>query len=468
MIKTALVIVPHPDDEINLAGGLFPFMHENDIQCTVVFCTNGDSDPLYAKKRYLEVLKAKAVLRYDDVVFLGYGDGLNISHIYDLPDNDIAVSTCGKIETYSTGNTPEYCFQKEHIHRKYTRSNLKNDIKSVVLDKLADLIICVDNDCHYDHRCVSLLFDEAIGEILKCNHNYRPLILKGFAYMGTWAGIDDFFTTWIQPVHPTVDGKSYDEACVYPYLWSERVRIQNHKCSTTMKLWKNTFLNSILAHLSQSRYASANDNAFTKFSRIANPESCYWYRRVDNLCLNATISVTSGELGSLNDFKLADTISIGYENFYDKEIGWKPDENDLRKEVIINFGVKRKLKLIKIYQGVRTRIEEIDISTIEGETIHYINPTPDISVVKIILNLQTVELKLKFHSTDRICIHEIECFDSLDKKEWLFSPFIQYVDRRERNPIIITKVFGYLYHIISYYLILIKKIPIKIKLILKK
>ena len=42
MVKTALIIVPHPDDEINLAGGVLGLLHDSGVRTTVLICTNGD------------------------------------------------------------------------------------------------------------------------------------------------------------------------------------------------------------------------------------------------------------------------------------------------------------------------------------------------------------------------------------------------------------------------------------------
>ena len=456
MIRKVLVVVPHPDDEINLAGGLYDIFKTKNIYTSVVFCTNGDFYPEYSIRRHKEVLNAKKILGYDEAVFLGYGDGMMATHVYNI-DGDVTIkSNAGKVETYTTGVTPEYCYQRYRIHHKYTRNNLKNDIKDVVLDKRADLIICVDLDCHYDHRCVSLLFDEAMGEILKEHNDYRPIILKGFAYMGSWAGMDDFFSSIVKPMIPTINRTTIDPSCTYPFNWKDRIRVRNSQKATKMLLWKNSIFKALLAHRSQMRFSSVPDNAFVKFPSIANPESCYWLRRADNLVLQSRVHATSGNINYLNDFKIFDTTGLHNNSLYDYECGWIPSSYDTSKEITIDFSTKKKISYIKIFQGYKSDISHIKLTTFEGDSYDYLFNNPG-NTLNLSVNLYTSLIKIHIIESRSIelCIHEIECYQDKDDNDWILSPLNQYIESPLNNPIIITQISGFLFHLVARLLLMI-------------
>ena len=85
------------------------------------------------------------------------------------------VSHGGFTHTYGIEKHPEYAYIKGKVHHLYTRSNMKADIKSVILDILPETIIAVDFDNHPDHRALSLLFEEVMGELLKEKEDYHQL-----------------------------------------------------------------------------------------------------------------------------------------------------------------------------------------------------------------------------------------------------------------------------------------------------
>lgn len=469
MISKALIIVPHPDDEINLAGGLYGIFRDNNIHVSTLFCTNGDYDITYARQRHKEVLKAKQIFGYDDVIFLGYSDGYPGTQIYDLREDEVAKSFCGATETCTYGEINEYCFSKEGVHHSFTKANFKKDIIGVVLDLQPDLIICVDNDCHYDHRCVSMLFDEAMGELIKDNLDYKPIILKGFAYMGAWAGVDDFFKAKFEPMKPSVDGRVIDPNVVYPYDWEKRIRLRNHKSATTQILWKNTILKAILAHRSQCRYASELDNALEKFPRIANPESCYWLRSTNNIALNAEIQVSSGNAKYLNDFKLCEPENIKSKFYFENSRGWTPSETDNLKEITINFRKKCNLSSIKIYQGIATKIKRLELTYGESKTtvIEFNNACGFVLDIPVYLCISQVKIRILEHDGDSLVINEIECIE-VDQTEVLKHCFDAYNSDIDEQNSVISIFQGYLYHLIVNLILFTKKVPIKLRLLLTK
>lgn len=99
-----LVLVPHPDDEINVAGNLFKWFKEAKAHVTVTIVTNGDYISALTKKRQEEALNAKRILGYENLVYLGYGDGYKGVHLYHNEGNTVVESVAGFSSTYNVSN----------------------------------------------------------------------------------------------------------------------------------------------------------------------------------------------------------------------------------------------------------------------------------------------------------------------------------------------------------------------------
>ena len=408
MIKTALILVPHPDDEINLAGGLFDTLYRKGVHTTVVVCTNGDYYPEDAAQRFSEMQAAQRIFRYQDLIFLGYGDGYKGKPIYDATDDEAVESRSGRRETYCAGDVPEYCFAKTGKHRPYTRASYRQDLLDVLRERRADLLLCVDMDSHEEHRCVSRLFDECMGELLKSDDSYRPIILKGFAYYGAMFGTADFFDREIKP--------AFVLEC-FPYAWDDRVRIKNSDNTLTLCLPRNPIYRALLAHRSQSDSSKTGFCALNRFQAIANPDSCYWYRSPDNLALHATVAATSGEARYLNDFMLAG------------QQGWTPAAEDTKPTVSVQFAKAEQISEVVLYQNVDSRFAGITVRTDRGYAQEF--QVPQENVVRLRLPSVIAErLELQFEGLgDRFTVNELECYAEEPEFPWDETPFERYEDR---------------------------------------
>ena len=73
--KRALIIVPHQDDEIIIAGSMILNMRENHCEVFLLFTTNGDYE-IDGKIRLNETLNAmkKLGVRGDHILYLGYSN----------------------------------------------------------------------------------------------------------------------------------------------------------------------------------------------------------------------------------------------------------------------------------------------------------------------------------------------------------------------------------------------------------
>lgn len=74
--RPLLVIVPHEDDEINLAGSSIIAARKENLRVICVFLTNGDWEyPAFVRiNEAIDSLKIMGVSE-DDIIFLGYPDG---------------------------------------------------------------------------------------------------------------------------------------------------------------------------------------------------------------------------------------------------------------------------------------------------------------------------------------------------------------------------------------------------------
>ncbi len=430
MIKSALIFVPHPDDEINLGGGLFETLYNNGVFTTVVICTNGDSVPQYALKRFNEARKTKSIFKYQELIFLGYGDGYINNHIYDIVHPRAAISVAGEQQTYCVeGN--EYCFETTGEHHSYNRDNYKKDIYSVIINKKADLVLCVDIDSHLDHKCLSLLFDECMGEIIKKDSNYKPIVLKGFAYNGVWSGPYDFFDVSIKPTSFITSQEECLAIKTFPYNWDDRIRLKNDAQSQNIWFWHNSIFKALLANRTQLDYYKIGFCALSSFPKIANPDSCYWYRSPYNLSLFANIKASSGEIQYLNDYMLVSPPHSIKEDLATTSHGWTPNKDDVSPSICFTFSKNVRLTTILIYVNLHTILKGLRIK-IDENIMNYTLKSCS-NVYRIVIDEPTYSQNISIllpPCNEKLVINEIECFEEGMDMPSDITPFVYYVEEK--------------------------------------
>ena len=357
--KRILVMIPHQDDEINLFGGLYEiFGKESEIY--VMFSTNGDKKAS-AETRFMEAVNALGQMGVDreHMIFLGYGDscfGENGLHMYNLPGDEVFTSLPGYTRTYGTYGFAPY------RDSAYTRNNMKNDIKALLLDLRPEAVFCLDYDSHHDHRALSLLFEEAMGEILGQEQNdYVPAVFKGFAYSTAYWGADDFYADNILSTVPWSEHYPYPgnaftdhngEHVIYMgenniYRWNDRIRFPVAENNLSRTLRASNLYQAMHAHESQDFLYQA----FERIPRIINGDKVFWIRPATGLLYGAEVSVSSGDGSVLKDFKLIDSLDI-----YDKtrapfENLWAPEETDSDKTAAFAFGEEKTVDAICLYDN---------------------------------------------------------------------------------------------------------------------
>ena len=295
-----LILAPHPDDEINVAGNMILNLAAAKAEIFVAYSTNGDFEQSadVRAKEAVDALKILGVPR-EKIIFLGYGDGHKLS---DKPTQ----SPAGHKETYAAKNFVDYAKKTFGRHSPYTRNNFKRDLKNLLLELRANIIFCVDFDSHADHRALSILFEEAIGEILSERSDYRPEVYKKFAYATAFTAAPDFYATNLRatkkPKLGETDTYDFDFIDRANYVWENRVRFPVAEVCRQTLLKDNPIAEAIFAHKSQRNEWNA--------LRILNSDEIFFERRTDSQTFSAKVTATSGDASKVRDFKIINTNDI--------------------------------------------------------------------------------------------------------------------------------------------------------------
>ena len=336
-----MIIVPHPDDEINIAGALIYELRLMKKQVKIVFVTNGDKFWHEGKTRLKESIKVLKVLgiEKDDIIFLGYPDGL-VGAIYNFTDNKISMTLKNRKVTYGVNNN-DFLYKKHSYNNNFFRENIENDIYQVIIDYLPEVLIVNDYDNHPDHKAVSLIFDGVMGNLLKKNRLYNPIILKKFAYNGVWEGADDYYTRPFRKTFNNYGGEKLD----IPYFeWKDRI------CYYVLREAMTPYLKDNIIYKALKKYRI--ELAFIKGRCICSRDIVYWQRRSDNLCLNAKLFVSSGEKKYINDFKYIDCEDLFDDKYNFSKYIWSP--KDELKMLEIELENKSYIGQISIYENSST------------------------------------------------------------------------------------------------------------------
>ncbi|SEH30247.1 PIG-L family deacetylase [Selenomonas sp. KH1T6] len=365
-----LVLTPHPDDEINVAGNMIYVLRQMGAEVFVLYSTNGDFDGKQ-EVRFKEVEKSLSLLgvNADHYDLLGYGDtynGTGKPHVYHA--ETAMTSPAGHRETYGAAGLEEYHFQRHGQHGEYTRKNFLSDLREYIVDKRAEIIFCVDYDLHADHRALSLGFESVIGELLQQEDNdYFPVVYKRFAYATAFTAYSDFSELNLQeikrPVPGEIESYAYDVIDKSAYLWERRVRFPVHQDLRESLFSKNIFAQAIFAHKTQHN----EKNAYN----LINSDEIYWQRRTDNLAFKAEISASSGETGSLRRFQLLTPADVEEKIPSWKDVAWKPECDDLEKAVCYTWRVPQKISKICLYGPLNAAASEtkVKISFDDGDSM---------------------------------------------------------------------------------------------------
>lgn len=404
--KKVLLFVPHQDDEINIAYGLLYKIRNIAESIKVVYSTNGNYvvNEKYRLKEGVESLKNIGITK-ENIIFMGYSDQIpeSTSHLYH--EKKCWIDNKNNFLTKAIYND-DYHYLKYNEHAIFNKHNFLDDIKSIILDDMPDIIICIDFDSHPDHRALSLSFEKALGIILKENNKYHPKVLKAFAYPTSYKGYDDY--NYNNPSTKFLIEENGLKTLQNPYYdWDKRIIFKSPSRATNYLYLNNIYFYGLLKHKSQY--------ILNRINQVINNDLVFFERETNNLLNKAKISVSSGNPDYLNDFMLFDTDNItgGINREVVLNEGYTLiDKNDKNKKVTIEFLDEVNINVIKIY--VKNAIKKIVLKTFD-ETLNARIKYENNIYIASNLNLEKIKkLEIIFDDKKDIEISEIEVLENID------------------------------------------------------
>lgn len=365
--SSVLVIVPHEDDELNIAGGFLPLLVENNIVVKVLFMINGDFK-VEAATRYHEARAAMNAVGIpkENVFFLGYPDVTDESAECSLYRTKEAINSYLGNTSYGVVGIPEYRMQRDGSHSPCSYEGMLKDLEDFLLDMRADIILAIDFDHHHDHRLCTLAFEQTIEKILlTAGNTYVPEIYKCFAYSTAYEAPKDFYNLNLLPV-PKPNKVRLSQAPETElenpfYLWKDRVRFPISESSSVVPLRKNIMYAAVREYRSQLLVQTAQ--------KMVNSDVLAWKRETEYIPLLGKISASSGDGEILRKFSILDAKDISNFGRYEQPVeyldrAWIPDVNDKNKAISYEFKKPVSIDKIVIYQAVNIWAKQFKVEVI--------------------------------------------------------------------------------------------------------
>ena len=338
--KKVMAIVPHPGDEMDLLGGVLEQYVKYGSKVYIVYVFNGDFDG-DGVQRITEADAAMSSIGIpaENLIFLGYGDRLNLdgTPIYLCPQDEVLTSAAGFSSTYGTDRHPPF-----NPGAAYTRRNLYEDIRTVLLRYTPDLVICSDSDQDVDHQTVAMFFEQAMGEVLKARPSYEPVVLRGFCRSTSRDAPHDYYAlNALSTVKPGSEDFITDGGSNI-YNWADRLRLPVYPGILSRSIYSSS------GYAMAECYASLN--AADDADGMINSDKVFWPRETGSLSYDVEFWVSSGEASLLNDFVLSQHTQAHDDPGYSDNT-WVPAADDGEKRVIIKFGEPTLLSRVVLYDN---------------------------------------------------------------------------------------------------------------------
>lgn len=338
---SVMFIVPHEDDEINMAGATIYGAIQEGLEVYVVFLTNGDYDYTFDVRCNETYQMAKEIgLPQENIIFLGFGDFIG----HEIIQNKLAIITshANHVKTYGF----DFASLVMNEAQPYSWFGIIQSLIDVILYFKPDTIIATDYDTHVDHRLCTFTVAGAIEWIIK-HTEFRPQLLSGFAYATGYETVDDYYDNNLLS---TVINKqalpSNDFSTGNPTLsWTHRLRIPVPYDCRKGALVTNPIFKAMAAHMSQEGYKRG--------SRLINGDQVFWRRRTDNLSLNAVITVSSGEATHLNDFMRFNIENVKLNTYNPEDYMWIPTIDDIERKAHIAFKKNTVIQVVQLFGNVQ-------------------------------------------------------------------------------------------------------------------
>ena len=415
----ALVLAPHPDDEINVAGSTIIRLIRSGVEVFVAYSTNGDFN-VPADIRADEAIGSLNILGVDrdHIIWLGYGDTFNGTgqpHVFcaQAPTR----SPAGHVETYAPHGFEPW------RRSSYTRENFFADLQSLIVELRADLIFCVDFDFHADHRALSIMFDRVMASILRRDQSYRPEVYKRFAYSTAFTAPQDLHSrNLLSTVRPALGLEAYDFDLIdkFNYVWSDRIRFPMPRDCREPSI-DNPIARAVFAHRSQRIQWNA--------LAVVNADEIFFERRTDSITFSARVTATSGDSSKACDFQMLDVEDINASPPTFADYFWTPTPDDPDRRLIFEWEAPQRVERIKIYGSLDGSIDKLRISL---DNITSIDCRVERGGRPTVIDLpQPISiLRAEFSIVDPIVeggIGEIEMLPSKERADHVMPPFIKII-----------------------------------------
>ncbi len=401
--RTVMLVVPHQDDDLNILGGVLEEYVRYGSDLYPVFVTNGDYAHL-TQTRYQEALAVFQHLgvQTDQVTFLGYGNEWKEGgvHIYNASSGEILESYAGQTKTYGTKQHPAY-----HEGRPYTVDNLTEDLKSIILEVKPDVIFCSEYDHHIDHKAVTLLFDKVMGQILKDNPDYSPIVYKAYAYGTAWEAEQDYYADNILSTRNLFEEPYGQWPAVY--RWEDRIRFPVSGTELSQSLVTSGNYKMLKYYASQGAHKMA--------ASVINGDKVAWQRRTDSLCLRAEMSVSSGEEKVLHDFMLIENLNLISDTHRPYDGVWIPEKDDPVRSISVILERPSDLDSLALYDhpAPEHNVSNALITLDDGTTLETGALNPDGAATLISVGKKKVSsfcITLLETEGDRAGLSEVEAY----------------------------------------------------------
>lgn len=353
--KNVMIIVPHPDDETLMAAGVIENAKNMGTKVQVVVVTNGDfHGEMIGHERINETISAMKYLGLDvglkleqdkdNVIFLGYPDNMLKEMYYDWEGKRVFTGLSGRNMTYANSledpvpKSSNYNFNLKSVphsyvedyHKSvygtstfYTRENLLNDIKDVIMRyKPQDIYVTSAADYNDDHKVTYKFVTDALNDITK-DSSYIVKLHEGIIHGGKewdephWPSreIKYLWGEWVYKGTQLLEFTSPSSIDRFDRLkWEERESITVPDDMQTTILEYNRKFQAILHYPSQQHYWSDFNNSFVKRDEF------FW----------VTVFSGQGKIGDLNgDDKVDSTDLTLMKRYLLCAITDFPVENDL-------------------------------------------------------------------------------------------------------------------------------------------
>lgn len=255
-----LVVAPHPDDELNIAGVLIRNALLREGQVFIIYTTNFD---VYGKKaaqiRLKEIKKLckKLSIPNDNIFYMGYQASLY--HGGQSADSEKFTYALGKEETCA-----KEIYGNEVLQ---TFANLEDMLYEMISRIEPDVICGIDCDAHEDHRIASVALEHAIDRMYQENESQIPLILKGFSYATAWRSVPDFYANESYLNSSVINNNNSSDTSRYD--WEARVRIPYINSADLGHTLRSSYMyNCYAAYMSQ--------NALSHMAQVINGDQVFW------------------------------------------------------------------------------------------------------------------------------------------------------------------------------------------------